>query len=104
MDASNTSTAAATAGRQERVGVVVSDKMQKSVVVAVERFVRHGLYRKTLRRTSRFMAHDEKGAHRGDQVRIREARPLSKRKRWEVVEILKRASLAGESNAFGAAE
>jgi small subunit ribosomal protein S17 len=78
--------------RQERVGVVTAAKMQKSVVVAVERLVRHSFYRKTIRRTSKFMAHDELGARAGDRVRIVEARPLSRLKRWRVAEILKRAS------------
>ena len=78
--------------RQERVGVVTTAKMQKSVVVAVERLVRHSFYRKTIRRTSRFMAHDELGARAGDRVRIVEARPLSRLKRWRVAEILERAS------------
>ena len=77
--------------RNEQVGVVVKAKMQKTVVVAVERLVRHDLYRKTIRRTSTFMAHDEKGAQKGDRVRIVETRPLSKRKRWRVEEILERA-------------
>ena len=77
--------------RQERVGVVTTAKMQKTVVVAVERFVRHGFYRKTIRRTSTFMAHDELGARAGDRVRIVETRPLSHRKRWRVTEILERA-------------
>ena len=78
--------------RQERVGVVTAAKMQKSVVVAVERLVRHSFYRKTVRRTSRFMAHDELGARAGDRVRIVETRPLSRLKRWRVAEILERAS------------
>ena len=77
--------------RNEQVGVVVSAKMQKSVVVAVVRLVQHAVYHKTIRRTSTFMAHDEKGAHKGDTVRIVEARPLSKRKRWRVVQILQKA-------------
>jgi len=77
--------------RNEEVGVVVSDAMQKTVVVAVERLVRHPLYRKTVRRTARFMAHDETGARRGDTVRIVETRPLSRRKRWRVQEIVTRA-------------
>ena len=77
--------------RNERVGVVVSAKMQKTVVVAVERLVRHALYRKTIKRTTTFMAHDEKGAQRGDKVRIVETRPLSKQKRWRVQEIVERA-------------
>jgi small subunit ribosomal protein S17 len=79
-------------GRQERVGVVTTAKMQKSVVVAVERLVRHSFYRKTIRRTSKFMAHDELGARTGDRVRIVETRPLSRLKRWRVAEILERAS------------
>ena len=67
-----------TGHRQERVGTVVSAKMQKTVVVAVERLIRHELYRKTLRRTATFMAHDVHGAKQGDRVRIRETRPLSR--------------------------
>ncbi len=78
--------------RQERVGVVTTAKMQKSVVVAVERLVRHSFYKKTVRRTSKFMAHDELGAKAGDRVRIVETRPLSRLKRWRVAEILERAS------------
>ena len=78
--------------RQERVGVVTTAKMQKTVVVAVERLVRHGFYKKTIRRTSTFMAHDELGARAGDRVRIVETRPLSRQKRWRVAEILERAS------------
>ena len=78
--------------RQERVGVVTTAKMEKTVVVAVERLVRHAFYRKTIRRTSTFMAHDELGAHAGDRVRIVETRPLSRHKRWRVTEILERAT------------
>ena len=78
--------------RQERVGVVTTAKMEKTVVVAVERLVRHGFYRKTIRRTSTFMAHDELGARAGDRVRIVETRPLSRQKRWRVAEILERAT------------
>lgn len=78
--------------RQEKVGQVVSSAMQKSVVVAVDRLVKHPFYGKTIRRTSKFMAHDEKDECRvGDKVRIQETRPLSKRKRWMVVEVLERA-------------
>jgi small subunit ribosomal protein S17 len=87
------------AGRNEQVGVVVKAKMQKSVVVAVERLVRHAVYRKTIRRTSTFMAHDEKGAKKGDTVRIVETRPLSKLKRWRVEEIVSRAALRDEEVA-----
>jgi small subunit ribosomal protein S17 len=83
--------------RNEQVGVVVSAKMQKSVVVAVVRLVQHAVYHKTIRRTSTFMAHDEKGAHQGDTVRIVEARPLSKRKRWRVEEILTRATAVDDT-------
>jgi len=85
--------AAAPRGRRnEQVGVVVKAKMRKTVVVAVVRLVRHDVYRKTIRRTSTFMAHDEKGAQRGDRVRIVETRPLSKNKRWRVEEILVRGT------------
>ena len=82
--------------------MVVSAKMQKTVVVAVERLVRHGLYRKTIKRTSTFMAHDEQGAKPGDRVRIVESRPLSRRKRWRVAAILERAHAAGQAPAAGA--
>jgi small subunit ribosomal protein S17 len=78
--------------RQERVGVVTTAKMEKTVVVAVERLVRHAFYKKTIRRTSTFMAHDEIGAKKGDRVRIVESRPLSRHKRWRVAEILERAT------------
>jgi small subunit ribosomal protein S17 len=84
---------AATSHRNEQVGIVVSAKMTKSVVVAVERMVQHAVYRKTIKRTSTFMAHDEKGAKKGDTVRIVETRPLSKLKRWRVEEIVSRATL-----------
>jgi small subunit ribosomal protein S17 len=79
------------ARRQERVGVVTAAKMQKTVVVSVARLVRHGFYKKTIRRTSTFMAHDDLGARAGDRVRIVETRPLSRNKRWRVAEILERA-------------
>ena len=82
--------------RNEQVGVVVKAKMKKTVVVAVVRLVRHPVYRKTIKRTSTFMAHDEKGAKRGDKVRIVETRPLSRHKRWRVEEIVVRASAADE--------
>ena len=77
--------------RAEIVGVVVSDKMDKSVTVTIERQVRHGMYGKQQRLTSQFMAHDEKNeAKVGDRVRIRETRPLSKTKSWRLVEIVER--------------
>jgi len=84
--------------RSEQTGIVVSDKMAKTVVVAVERLVRHDMYRKTIRRTSTFMAHDELGAKRGDRVRIVESRPLSKRKRWRVDEIVEKAAVAQDED------
>jgi small subunit ribosomal protein S17 len=77
---------------QEVIGKVVSDKMQKSVVVAVERKVRHGVYGKMQRRTTRFMAHDESGAAKtGDTVAIVESRPLSRSKRWTVIRVVEKA-------------
>lgn len=81
---------------QRRVlqGVVVSDKMQKTVVVAVERRTMHPLYRKTVTRTRRFKAHDERNECRvGDIVRIEETRPLSREKRWRVIEIVQRGEV-----------
>ena len=78
--------------RKTRVGVVVSDKMQKTVVVAVDRRVPHPVYGKMVTRTTRLKAHDEENsAKQGDTVRIMETRPLSKDKRWRVVEIVERA-------------
>lgn len=78
--------------RSQKVGVITSDKMQKTVVVRVDRLVRHTKYRRYVRRTSKFMAHDELGATIGDKVRIVETRPLSARKRWRVVEIVQKAA------------
>lgn len=81
------------AGKAEVQGVVVSDRMQKSVIVATERRVQHGLYGKLQKRTSRFVAHDENNdAKLGDTVVIAESRPLSKRKRWALVRIVERAT------------
>ena len=77
--------------RQEKVGLVTSDKMEKTVVVRVERQVRHPKYKRYIRKRSKFMAHDEMGAGIGDTVRIIETRPLSARKRWRVAEILQKA-------------
>jgi len=87
------STDAATRGfRKTREGLVVSDKMDKTVVVAVEDRVKHALYGKVLRRTSKLKAHDEQNdARQGDRVLIMETRPLSATKRWRIVEILERA-------------
>ena len=78
--------------RSQKVGAVVSDKMQKTVVVRVDRLVRHTKYRRYVRRTSKFMAHDELGATIGDKVRIVETRPMSARKRWRVIEIVQKAA------------
>ena len=78
--------------RKERVGKVVSNKMQKSITVSVDRKVKHPIYGKFVHKTTTFMAHDEKGeAGMGDTVRIKETRPLSKRKRWRLVEVLEKA-------------
>ena len=78
--------------RVQKVGTVSSDKMQKTVVVRVDRLVRHPKYRRYVRRTSKFMAHDDLGATTGDRVRIVETRPLSANKRWRVVEIVQKAA------------
>lgn len=79
--------------RAEKVGVVASDKMTKTVTVRVDRLVKHPIYRKYVRRRKKFMAHDELGAKIGDKVRIVETRPMSARKRWRVVEIIQKAEL-----------
>ncbi len=78
--------------RKVRVGKVVSNKMQKSIVVSIERRVAHPIYKKYFRKTTKLMAHDEKNeAHVGDIVKIMETRPLSKSKRWRLVEIVEKA-------------
>lgn len=78
--------------RKTFVGTVVSDKMDKSITVKVERRFRHPLYKKFVKKSTKLMAHDEKGECRiGDTVRIEETRPLSKLKRWRMVEIVKKA-------------
>jgi small subunit ribosomal protein S17 len=77
--------------RSEKVGVVASDKMEKTCVVRVDRLIKHPKYRRYVRRTSKFMAHNEQGATVGDKVRIVETRPLSAHKRWRVVEIIQKA-------------
>lgn len=87
------STAPKKGKRAERIGVVSSDKMTKTVVVNVDRLVKHPIYRKYVRRRKKFMAHDETGAKIGDKVRIVETRPMSARKRWRVVEIIQKAEL-----------
>ena len=81
-----------TTRRKTRVGKVVSNKMEKSILVAIERRVPHPIYRKYFRRTTKLMAHDEKrAADVGDTVKIMETRPVSKLKRWRLVEILEKA-------------
>jgi small subunit ribosomal protein S17 len=81
--------------RKTRFGKVISDKMDKTVVVGVETSRRHPLYKKTLRRVTKYKAHDEKNqCHTGDMVRIVETRPLSKDKRWRVVEIVTKGKVA----------
>ena len=78
--------------RKERIGVVVSNKMDKTIVVAVKRKVKHPIYGKFVNKTKKFMAHDEKNdCNAGDKVRIMETRPLSRRKSWRLVEIIERA-------------
>lgn len=78
--------------RKERIGVVVSNKMEKSIVILVERKVKHPKYGKFVKKSSKFMAHDEKNeANIGDTVRIMETRPLSKNKCWRLVEIIEKA-------------
>ena len=78
--------------RVQKVGIVSSDKMQKTVVVRVDRLVLHQKYRRYVRRTTKFKAHDDLGSGVGDRVRIVETRPLSAQKRWRVVEILQKAA------------
>ncbi len=78
--------------RKVRIGRVVSDKMEKTIVVAVEEFVRHPLYGKAVKRTIKFKAHDEQNICKiGDRVKIMETRPLSKDKRWRLVEVVEKA-------------
>ncbi|MDC1234313.1 30S ribosomal protein S17 [Cyclobacteriaceae bacterium] len=78
--------------RKERVGLVIGDKMQKSITVAVVRKVKHPMYGKFVQKTTKLTAHDEQNVcHVGDTVKIMETRPLSKSKRWRLVEIVKRA-------------
>jgi len=78
--------------RKERIGVVTSNKMDKSITVQVERKLKHPIYGKFVKKSNKFMAHDDKNeCGIGDTVRISETRPLSKRKRWRLVEIIERA-------------
>src|ERR671910_2105507 len=88
--------------RKTKVGRVVSDKMDKTIVVSVERLTRHRLYKRVIRLTTKFKAHDEDNdAHVGDTVRIEESRPLSATKRWRLVEVVQRA---GDHGAAGELE
>ena len=83
--------------RARKIGIVATDKMDKSVVVRVDRTVEHGLYRRYVRRSAKFMAHDERNECKvGDTVEIEETRPLSARKRWRVRRIVRRAGGAAE--------
>jgi small subunit ribosomal protein S17 len=78
--------------RKERIGLVVSNKMDKSIVVQIERRFKHEIYKKFVKKTNKFVAHDEKNeCNIGDTVRIMETRPLSKNKNWRLVEIIERA-------------
>jgi small subunit ribosomal protein S17 len=90
--ATATPTKSGRGNRVQKIGTVASDKMQKTVVVRVDRQVLHPKYRRYVRRTSKFMAHDDLGATIGDRVRIVETRPLSAKKRWRVIEIVQKAA------------
>ena len=78
--------------RKERVGIVLSNKMNKSIIVGIQRQIKHPMYGKFIKKTTKLMAHDENNdANEGDTVRIMEVRPLSKHKRWRLIEIIERA-------------
>jgi len=78
--------------RKERIGIVVSSKMDKSILVGIQRQIKHPIYGKFIKKTTKLMAHDENNdANEGDTVRIMETRPLSKRKRWRLLEVIERA-------------
>ena len=95
------STAAVQGKRKTKVGRVVSDKMDKTIVVSVERLTRHRLYKRVIRLTTKFKAHDEDNdAHVGDTVLIEESRPLSATKRWRLVEVVQRAGDHGAAAEF----
>ena len=82
--------------RQQKIGVVSNNKMQKTIVVTVDRKIMHRLYKKVIRKTSSFLVHDEKGeCQLGDTVRIEETRPLSRRKRWRVIEVVSKSVQVG---------
>ena len=91
--------------KASKVGVVTSNKMSKTVVVSVERLVQHPMYRRTFKKTSTFMAHDEENRCQiGDRVRIVESRPISKQKHWRVTEIIQRPVAYEEAAEAGQAE
>ena len=82
--------------RQQKIGVVSSNEMQKTIVVTVDRRIMHPLYKKVTRKSKRFLVHDERGeCQPGDMVRIEETRPLSRRKRWRVVQVISKAVQVG---------
>jgi small subunit ribosomal protein S17 len=96
------STAAVQGKRKTKVGRVVSDKMDKTIVVSVERLTRHRLYKRVIRLTTKFKAHDEDNdAHVGDTVLIEESRPLSATKRWRLIEVVQRAGDHGAAAELG---
>jgi len=79
---------------KEKIGIVISNKMQKTIVVKVENRYSHSIYLKTIKKTKKYLAHDEKNiCNIGDQVLLKESRPLSKRKRWTIIKILSKSSL-----------
>ena len=79
---------------KEKVGIVISNKMQKTIVVKVENRYSHPIYSKTIKKTKKYLAHDEKNiCNIGDQVLLKESRPLSKKKRWSIIKILSKSSL-----------
>ena len=89
-----TANTSARASRKVQTGIVISDRMQKTIVVRVDRLVRHALYTRVVRRAATFQAHDETNSAKiGDLVKIMETRPLSKNKRWRLVEILRRGAV-----------
>ena len=93
QDASTPAVAQQVSRRQQKIGRVVSNKMDKTIVVVVETLKKHRIYKRTFKQTKRFQAHDEENTCQvGDMVRIEESRPLSKMKRWRLVEIVKRGS------------
>ncbi|MDP2912406.1 MAG: 30S ribosomal protein S17 [Candidatus Omnitrophota bacterium] len=84
--------------RKTRIGIVISDKMDKTITVSVDRVTHHPVYNKLMRKATKFKAHDEEGkAKEGDTVRIQETRPISKTKRWRLVEVVKKGSGPNET-------